>query len=337
VRSLGPSIPQDLDRLIQEALVKLGLSADATALARQIELLNLGLPAEDEFSAICSWLGRCRLVHKLDQLQTPARSRDLYQVPDLLAEFEGQGAVLIEVKVSSRRTLSFRPEYHRRLTAYAAMIGKPVLIAWKFHTLWTLFDVRHMKVAKTNFNISFGEAMRQNLLGPLVGDVMFKLAPGAGVRFELAKEELVSTTQEAESAYTEEWRMRITAVDFLKGQGLPAPDLHPETQQLLVVWDLEPHEDHFEDRIELNYVVSDEGVEFAHRALARVLAWEHKTVSPTEWRSLLRTPQITRTIENFPRALERALAEGVVSHIFRVAPAEHLGFVVPQGASADRQ
>lgn len=303
-------IPEDLDRLIQDALVELGAEADAAALAHRIKLLNLGLPAEDEFSVICAWLGRCRLVHKLDQLQSPPASRDVLQVPDLLAEFADHGAVLIEVKVSTRKVLSFKPDYHRRLTAYAAMIGKPLLIAWKFHTLWVLFDIRHMKPAQTNLNIAFGEAMRQSLLGPLVGDVMFKLAPGAGVQFDIAKEELVSTTQETDTGWTEEWRMRFTAVDFVKGGGAPAPDLHSETQQILAAWDLEPHETHFDDRIALTYTVGDEGVQFAHTALVRVLAWERRTPSPGDWRALLRTPQITRTIEDFPRALERALGKG---------------------------
>ena len=320
-------IPDDLDRLIQDALVELGVKADAAALAHRIKLLNLGLPAEDEFSVICAWLGRCRLVHKLDQLQAPPSSRDLYQVPDLLADFVDHGAVLIEVKVTTRKSLSFRPDYHRRLTAYAALLGKPMLIAWKFHTLWVLFDIRHMTLARTNFNISYGDAMRQSLLGPLVGDVMFKLAPGAGVRFDIAKEELLGTRQESETAFTEEWRMRFTSVDFVKGGGLPAPDLHSETQQILTAWDLEPREEHFDDRIALSYIVGDEGVQFAHTALVRVLAWERRAPAPGDWRALLRTPRITRTIENFPRALERALGEGVVSHIFRIAPADKPDFL----------
>ncbi len=37
---------------------------------------------KDEFTAICSWLGKARLLHKLDQHQAPVSSRDLYQVDD---------------------------------------------------------------------------------------------------------------------------------------------------------------------------------------------------------------------------------------------------------------
>ena len=320
-------IPEDLDRLIQDALADLGAEADAAALARKVALLNLGLPAEDEFSVICAWLGRCRLVHKLDQLQTPTTSRHLYQVPDLLADFDPHGAMLVEVKASQKEKLSFTADYHRRLTAYAALIGKPLLIAWKWRSMWVLFDIRQMKLAKTNFNITFFEALRHNLLGPLVGDVMFRLAPGAGVRVTAAKEGLVSTTHHDDTAFTEEWQMRISGVEFLKGGGVVAPDLHAETIQILSAANLESRERHFDDHVDLNFIVGEEGAQFAHMALIGVLAWERRTLDAGDWRALLRTSQITETIEDFPKALERALGEGVVHHIFHVQPAERPDFM----------
>lgn len=320
-------IPEDLDRLIQDALADLGAEADAAALARKVALLNLGLPAEDEFSVICAWLGRCRLVHKLDQLQTPTTSRNFYQVPDLLADFGPYGAMLVEVKASQKEKLSFTANYHRRLTAYAALLGKPLLIAWKWRTMWVLFDIGQMKLAKTNFNITFSEALRQNLLGPLVGDVMFRLAAGAGVRITAAKEELVTTTQHDNSAFTEEWQMRITGVEFLKSGGVVASDLHAETIQILSAANLESCERHFDDRVELNFIVGEEGAQFAHMALIGVLAWERRTLDAGDWRALLRTPRITQTIDDFPKALKRALGEGVIHHIFHLQPVEFPDFM----------
>ena len=321
------NIPEDLDRLFQEALADLGAEADAAALVRKVALLNLGLPAEDEFSVICAWLGRCRLVHKLDQLQTPATSRDLYQVPDLLADFDPHGAMLVEVKACQKGKLSFTADYHRRLTSYAALVGKSLLIAWKWRTMWVLFDIRQMKLAKTNFNITFGEALRQNLLGPLVGDVMFRLAPGAGVRVTAAKEGLLATTHHDDTAFTEEWQMRISGVEFLKGGGVVASDLHSETIQILAAANLESAEDHFDDHIELNFIVGEEGAQFAHMALIGVLAWERRTLDAGDWRALLRTSRITKTIEDFPKALERALGEGMVHHIFHLQPVEFPDFM----------
>lgn len=55
--------PDDIERLIQEVLAELGYSGDAAVVARKVKRLNLGLPAENEFSVICAWLGQCRLVH----------------------------------------------------------------------------------------------------------------------------------------------------------------------------------------------------------------------------------------------------------------------------------
>lgn len=80
--------PDDLARLIQDVLSELGYAANARELAKRVHRLDLGLPAEDEFSVICSWLGKCRLLHKLDQKQVPPGSRDTFQVPDLLALFD---------------------------------------------------------------------------------------------------------------------------------------------------------------------------------------------------------------------------------------------------------
>lgn len=328
--------PEDLDRLIQEALTELGLTADPAALAQKVKLLNLGLPAEDEFSVICAWLGQCRLVHKLDQLQAPPASNKPFQVPDLLAAFGHQGTFLIEVKVCAKQKLSFRADYMARLNAYADLLGKPLLIAWKYHAIWTLFDVRQMKLAKTNFNIKHGEAMKQNLLGVLVGDVVFKLAPGAGVHFEMTKEELLGVEHQDESTYTEQWRMRISEVGFTKGGGVAATGLHAETQQLLTAWDLEEHETHSERAVLRSYVAGDEGMQFAHMALIHVLAWERGAKEADDWRTLLRTAQITKTIENFPRALDRALKEGVVSHIFHQQPVEMPDFLIqPAGSDED--
>ena len=79
--------PSDLERLIHESLEQLGWTADAKSIAERVHRLNIGLPLEDEFSIICGWLGRCNLIHKLDQQQYPATSKDAFQVPDLLANF----------------------------------------------------------------------------------------------------------------------------------------------------------------------------------------------------------------------------------------------------------
>lgn len=311
--------PPDIERLIQDVLAELGFQADAREVARRVRKLNHGLPVEDEFAVICAWLGRTRLLHKLDQHQVPVQSKAEFQVPDILAAFEAGGPFLIEVKRCNDRTLSFKPDYHARLMRYANLMGLPLLVAWKYYSLWTLVDVRHLALARKNFNITHGEAMRQNLLGILAGDVAFKLAQGSGLHLEIAKEQLVDT-RPTEDGYTETWQMRITGVHFTVGGGEVRTGLHPETTQLFATWDLQSSEEHSPTHIRQSFTVGADGIEFAHRALLGLLAWEKPTDEPTNWRSLLRSPEITRSIAHFGAALERGLAEGVVHNILRQSP-----------------
>ena len=105
--------PEDTARLVQEALTQLGWAADPKRIAARVYRLNLGLPREDEFSVVCTWLGRCDLIHKLDQSQTPTKSRCTFQVPDLLPVFRHEDRavpVLVEVKSSNDNSLSFQPD-----------------------------------------------------------------------------------------------------------------------------------------------------------------------------------------------------------------------------------
>ena len=154
----------DDDRLIQEVLAELGRDADPKVIADRVKRLDLGLPVEEEFIAVCSWLGKTRLIHKLDQHQAPSHSRDDYQVPDLLAQYQDTKPVLIEVKAKKAHTLSFRPDYLARLQSYADLLNIPLLIAWKYHGIWTLFEAQHLIKARKNFNIRFDHALRENLL-----------------------------------------------------------------------------------------------------------------------------------------------------------------------------
>lgn len=316
------AMPPDGARLIQDVLAELGWSADATAVADGVRRLDVGLPAEDEFSVVCAWLGKCSLLHKLDQQQVPIVSRQEYQVPDLLAKFSTQSTkvpVLIEVKSKEDKTLSFRPDYLQRLKNYAEMLGMPLLIAWKFHSLWILFEARHLQKAEKNFNISLEGAMRQNLLGALAGDVAYKIGAGAGVHLRFRKDKLVETAK-PESGYTEHWLMTIDNVNFTNYQGEPRADLDSEVQSLFAAWDLDEHEEHTETHIHLRFVAGKEGIQFAHTALVRLLNWESPHNERPNWRSLLRKEQVTANVANFAAALDVAFRQKVVSHIMHVQP-----------------
>lgn len=311
----------DRVRLIQEVLSELGWDEDPKLIVEKVRQLNLGLPAEDEFTAICSWLGKSRLVHKLDQQQVPPQSHAVYQVPDLLVQFENTGPLLIEVKSKTKQTLSFTPEYRERLYEYAKLVNMPLLIAWKFHSMWVLFEARHLIKARKNFNIKFVDAMRENLLGVLAGDVSYKIAPGAGVRVHYKKEELLRVGDEENGFVTEEWRTRVDKIEFTIAGGKPAENLDSEVQTLFTTWNLTENQSHSDTHIKLHYVAgNDDGIMFGHMALTNLLNWSLPDGAKINWRHAIRRDTVVRNMTNFRQALKKGLDQNVVHAIIHQKP-----------------
>ncbi|MGH0214470.1 restriction endonuclease [Sinorhizobium meliloti] len=313
--------PDDLARLIHEALEELAWKADAEQVAEIVRRLNVGLPAEDEFMVVSNWLGKCNMIHKLDQHLVPMQAREKYQVPDLLARYSTQSnatPVLIEVKAKQAKTLSFQPGYLTRLQAYAEMMAMPLLIAWKFHSIWMLFEPRHMKKAKKNFNISLSDAMRENLFGILAGDFAFKVAHGAGAHLCFRKEKLLSTIK-GDDTFEETWQTRCVAVTFTGRGGSVAEKVSPEVQTLLATWDLETTEEHDEDHIWIRHTAPSEGMRFSHSALVSLLNWGLPQGESISWREQLRTEKIN-TIADFRSATVKGLEEGIVHLIVDQQP-----------------
>lgn len=322
--------PLDLPRLIQDVLAELGYDADAMAVAERVRRLDIGLPVEDEFAVVCAWLGKCQLLHKLDQHQVPITSKLEYQVPDLLAKFSTQtnkSPVLIEVKSKKDKVLSFKPEYMKRLQSYADLLGMPMLVAWKYHSLWMLFETRHMKKTDKNFNITLEAAMRENILGTLAGDIAYKIGAGAGIHLRFRKDKLLSTESTGDG-YTEQWAMTIDDVSFTDREGVFRTDLDGEVQSLFATWDLEEAENHTDSHIHLKFVAG-EGVQFAHTALVHLLNWESPNESRPHWRGLLRKERVTANVASFSATLDKAFKQKVVSHIFHMLSHAMPDFLAP--------
>jgi len=319
---MPPILPPDLPHLLHEALTQVGWSSDAERLAEQLKTLHLGLPREDEFAVVCTWLGRCALIHKLDQVQAPPSSAERFQVPDLLAVFERDGKtipVLVEVKSSNKRTLSFRADYFQRLKRYGEALNLPVLIAWKHHGIWALFDIDHMSVAEKNFNIAFGKAMTETLLGVLAGDFTYTLPRGTGLHLRFRKDQLISSTQD-DSQVHEEWKMTIDDVYYTDRDGKERRDLGPEIQALFYVNALEESQEHTPTHIFWNFTVEDDENKFAHMALVALLNWYASSDDTLNWREVVARQAPVPAVGNFAATVERALHEGVVKYIFHVQP-----------------
>ncbi len=314
--------PDDQARLLQEAATQLGWTTEPEHLVNRVRRLEIGLPIEDEFMVLCSWLGKCRLMHKLDQQQVPATSTDELQVPDLVGWFTTQTTttpVLVEVKSCKDARLSFRSDYHAKLVEYATLLKAPLLIAWKYRSVWMLFDIRHMKKAVKNFNITLQTAMEENLLGVLAGDLAYKVGEGAGLHLRMRKDALLSQT-DVNGSPVQEWRLVVDEVKFTDRDGNDCADLSNEVQALFFTWDSEERIVESAAHFHTSFVAGSDGIEFAHRALVDLLSWESSTDGRPHWRGLLQRQKITENIDNFTAAVYAGFKAKVISHIFHVSP-----------------
>ncbi len=313
--------PEDLARLFHEAMEELAWKGDAQQLAEIVRRLNIGLPVEDEFMVVANWLGKCEMIHKLDQQIVPVQARQKYQVADLIARFSTQSnavPLLIEVKSKKSNTLSFQPEYLEKLRAYANLMSMPLLIAWQYYSIWIVFEPRHLKKAKKNYNISLNGAMRENLFGVLAGDFAFKIAQGAGVNLRFLKEKLISSI-ETDTVIRESWQMRCVAVDFVGRGGDPVPTLSSEVQTLLAIWDLDTVEEPTEDGMWIRHTAGAEGLRFGHSALVSLLNWDLPQGQSISWRQQLRKEKIS-TLDDLRSATIKGMQEKIVHLIINQQP-----------------
>ncbi len=314
--------PSDLPHLLHEALSQLGWSADPQQLSAKLALLHRGLPNEDAFAVVCTWLGRCKIIHKLDQSQLPSCSTEQYQVPDLIACFDYKGRVvpvLIEVKSSTDQTLSFRPDYRDRLLAYANALGLPMLIAWKHHSMWSLFEIERMRIAKKNFNVTLGEAVSNSLLGVLAGDFSYTLPKGTGLHLRMRKMKLVSS-ETTEDGKQEGWHTVVEDVYHSDREGSERRDLAVDVQALFFAHDLRETLEATDTHVHLHFTVEEDSSKFAHMALAALLNWYLGTGEVLNWREVASRRTPVPGMPNFQETVERAMREKLVQYVLHVHP-----------------
>jgi hypothetical protein len=310
--------------LIAEALQQLGVSADPKAVANRVRRLQVGLPAEDEFSVLLTWLGQCRIVHKLDQLQRPAASRARWGVPDLLAVFDYHGhevPVLIEVKTTpfSNNLLSWPPAYRERLMRYADMLKLPLLVAWRFGTFWTLIDVHQLTPSPIRYKTTFLDAMKNTLMTELAGDFSFSLRPGCGIHFRLRK--LKETEEGFEAIIEDVYWMNAAGERSKKAPGV-FPLFTCLEQESVVVED--------GPFVTQSFVIPESSTsEFAHRGLATLLRFSTRQDS-VHWRRALEEKLAPPyAAEGLRKAAQQALEAEFLQHGFNVRPTVMPDFLVP--------
>lgn len=309
-------------RFLLEAFPELVGADHAATLQQEVEALHRNLEPEHEFALILSWLGRCRLIHKLGQEQLPHTSTARYRVPDLLVVFDFDDTavpVLIEVKTTAPpadplaegRLTSIRPGHFR----YAELLGLPLLVAWKDRSFWTLFEARHAALAETNYHINFGRAMQENLLSVLAGDFSYQLAPGTTLNMPIRK----LTVPEPDSGRFEG---RFEDIHFTN----PAGDRVPEIRHLgslFFFWENELEQIDQGEVLLQRYVVPEPGRnEFASRTLSSIVhALAGLQGEGVNWRLMIHeTDNVAHDVGRIQELAQKGAEHGVITDILRFRP-----------------
>ncbi|WP_236039967.1 MULTISPECIES: hypothetical protein [Pseudomonas] len=315
----------DRSRVLHEALEQSGWENPEEVIQR-VKRLDLGLPAEDEFAVICSWLGKCSLVHKLDQQQIPKSSRETYQVPDLLAVFNtdnNQYKVLIEVKTKQDKNLTLRARDREKLIKYGELLDIPILFAWKHHSIWTLFDISLFERFNKNYRVNFFSALSNSLMSLLAGDMHYQLGDGVGLHLKFRKDEIHESDGD-----TETWKTRIEDIYLQDYNGDKNYTFSPRTLSILNTCELDENTEVDDETIMQSFTVRSEVGNVAHRAIETLLKLKKSDAENNiHWRSLLVDESPLHSISNFQNALDEALSQKLVKYIIIQQPQKYPLFI----------
>lgn len=323
----GPLIDPSA-RLVSEAVAELGWKADPKALAERVRQLQRGLPAEDEFGLLMSWLGRSALIHRLDQFQLPPDSRGSYRVPDLLVIFQHDGRdipTLIEVKTSADRRLSWRPDYYNALRAYAERLRLPLLLAWNWTEfgVWTLCDTSLFEQSETNYHLTFDSALRNSLMSALAGDFSYVFRPGVGLHFKLEKLEKVPSNK----AGTVSWHLRIQEAYFTDADGNRLKTLGRGIWWMFIGTGQETETVEHGDYFDYRFLMTEESpMQAAHRLLPLVTMGLGATKA-VPWRKLMEDHKFAVDGPTLAAEASRAIDRKIIRYVFQLKPAETPAFL----------
>ena len=313
-------------RVVFEALEQIGWSVEnPNLLSERIKRLELGMPAEDEFAFLISWMGKCEIVHKLDQEQSPPESKDNYRVPDLIAIFRyGKRLVptLIEVKTSIDEKLSWRPDYLNGLQLYAAKLNLPLLVAWKWNRfgLWTLFEAKHFKKARKNYTVNSELAFKENLMSLLAGDFAVELCKGVGFHLLFRKEKELEYTN-MKRPDTQTWLMRVEDSFFTNSKGERIKGLGPGLWSMFLCSHFEDHSDVVdESKVNQRFVIEEESMQFAHRMLPILLQFKAGRNKLLRWRNIRSNYSVPVKFQTLRKAASSADSIYIVKNVITIAP-----------------
>lgn len=315
--------------LLHKAISMLGWAGKPEDIADKVRQLERGLPVEDQFAALCVWMGRCSLIHKLEQEQFPNLSREEYQVPDFLAVFDfstKKVPTLIEVKKTHGiRLAPFGSKYYSKLTNYAKLMKLPLLIAWYIEglNLWCLFDIGRMQRKRSAFHIDFHTATNNSLLGVIFDDVIFRIRPGIKAQFNVRKEP-GSEIRDPTTGELREFSGVLEEIAWLNSSDKrmnTTPSLRRLLEFLFYVVDNDTSDSENDEYVTLTFYTIKEENLFAHQLLG-VMAFGTAILrdATPSWIELLKSDGFQMDYKSVREALSTGVKEGAITIILRQNP-----------------
>jgi len=315
--------------LLHKAISMLGWAGKPEDIADKVKRLERGLPVEDQFAALCVWMGKCSLIHKLEQEQFPNLSREEYQVPDFLAVFDlatKKMPALIEVKKTSGIRLEpFGGKYYSKLTNYAKLMNLPLLVAWYIENfnLWCLFDLERMQRKHSAFHIDFPTATNNSLLGVMFDDVIFRIKSGLKVQFNVRKEP-GSELRDPTTGELRKFTGVLEEITWLNNKDVrinATPSLRRLFEFLFYIVENDTRDSENNEYVTMTFYTTKEENLFTHQLLG-VMAFGTaitRDTTPT-WVQVLRGNNFQMDYQSVRNALSTGVEEGAFSVILRQNP-----------------
>lgn len=227
------------------------------------------------------------------------------------------------MKSASGKKLSWKSDYYRRLQRYGEILELPVLVAWKRGQIWALFELRHFKLAQTNYNVSFGTVQKQNLLGKLAGDFVIILHAGVGLHITFRKEKRVSVEQ-LDNGYQESWQMRVDDAYFENRDADRLTKLGPGLWSLFLTASVEETSEVTDSNASISAKVShEETMQWAHSVFVSLLKLRGDDESSVvQWRQVLRKHAVPTKSAVLREGAIEGIDSGVVRYVLDQDPQE---------------
>ena len=310
-------------RAVQEIANQLGWKEDVKKLIERVNQLDKGLVQEDEFIYIINWSNKCKLIHKLDQLQLPLSSKDYYTIPDILVEFEtkeGPKKYLIEIKTSKRGALSWTEKYYNGLINYSKLIGIPILIAWKWNPfgIWTLFEMEHFSKPVINYKIGFEKAHQENLMSNFFNDYVIILYEQTGLVIEMKKIKIESEVINKKGDKEVIWQTEISDIYITDENNEKVKEINKSVILLLFSMNMEPSVTQTDTHIITKYTPEPNKMQFAQSIPIQL----YKAFADDDVNWLIKSKENSYPIESsvLIEGLSKAIDDKIVRNILITKP-----------------